>query len=109
MSKSLIVFHAVSIVAQSKNDRAPVLGRGPGLKHLLQSPKHLSSLKLLQIKGITSTTARFKSDQVLELAENHSVKIIVLQESKLKSDTHLKVKGYVISIGKIDKIRVVEA
>ncbi|GFY68364.1 hypothetical protein TNIN_122581, partial [Trichonephila inaurata madagascariensis] len=55
-----------------------------------------SSLKLLQINinGVTSTTARFKLDHVLELAENYGVKIIVLQESKLKSDTHLKVKGY---------------
>ncbi|GFX16875.1 hypothetical protein TNCV_2518531 [Trichonephila clavipes] len=89
MNKSTIVFHAASIVTQSKKDRAPGLGGGPGSKNLSQSPKPLSSLNLLQINinGITTTTARFKLDQVLELAENYGVKIIVLQESKVKSDT----------------------
>ncbi|GFY19034.1 RNA-directed DNA polymerase from mobile element jockey [Trichonephila clavipes] len=65
MSKSPIVFHAASIATQSKKDRIPGLGRGPGSKNLLQSSKHLCSLKLLQINinGSTSSTARFKLDQ----------------------------------------------
>ncbi|GFY77571.1 hypothetical protein TNIN_300821 [Trichonephila inaurata madagascariensis] len=51
--------------------------------------------KLLQLDShICFIEFRFKLDQVLELAENYGVKIIVLQETKLKSDTHLKVKGY---------------
>ncbi|GFX15412.1 uncharacterized protein TNCV_3303411 [Trichonephila clavipes] len=78
MSKSPIVFHTASIVAQSKKDRAPGLGRGPGSKNLLQSPKHLSSLKLLQINinDITSTTARFKLGQVYNSKKALDVTIV---------------------------------
>lgn len=95
MNSSLRVSHAASIVAQSKKDRAPGLGRGPGPKNKLQSPKH-NSLKLIQINinGITTNSARIKLDQVLDLAEIYGVQIIVLQETKLRSDTHLKIKGY---------------
>ncbi|GFW37309.1 hypothetical protein TNCV_4498001 [Trichonephila clavipes] len=89
-----------------------IMAAGVRLRHTgslpgVMSPKHLSSLKLLQINinGITPTTTRFKLDQVLELVENYDVKIIVLQESKL----FISRLRTMISIGQIDKIRVVEA
>ncbi|GBM07648.1 hypothetical protein AVEN_228151-1 [Araneus ventricosus] len=93
MSNSPLDIHAASVVAQSKKDRVPGLGRGPGLKNKLESP---NTLKILQfhINGISTCAAKIKPDQILKLAEGQGVQIIALQETKLKINSTLKIKGY---------------
>ncbi|GFU25091.1 hypothetical protein NPIL_393811 [Nephila pilipes] len=93
MNKSPEDFHATSVVAQSKKDRVHVLGRELCLKNKLVS-KTLIILQL-NINGISTNEARIKLDQVLNLAETHGIKIIALQETKLKISTSLKISpGY---------------
>ncbi|GFY28937.1 hypothetical protein TNCV_4720651 [Trichonephila clavipes] len=55
---------------------------------------HVAQPALAVSSGQVPSAMSLIKDQVLELAENYGVKIIVLQESKLNSDTHLKVKSY---------------
>ncbi|GFS87587.1 hypothetical protein NPIL_463021 [Nephila pilipes] len=64
MNKSHKVFHAASVVAQSKKDRVPSLGRVPYPKNKLQSPKTLK-IPQLNINGISTNGARIKLDQGL--------------------------------------------
>ncbi|GBN96074.1 hypothetical protein AVEN_204637-1 [Araneus ventricosus] len=87
MSDSPLDIHAVSVVAQAKKDCVPGLGRGLGSKNKLQSP---NTLKILQfnINGISTCAAKIK------LAEGQDVQIIALQETKLKINSTLKIKGY---------------
>ncbi|GFT57870.1 hypothetical protein NPIL_7391 [Nephila pilipes] len=93
MNKSPEDFHDASLVAQSKKDLIPGLGRGPCPKNKLQSPKALKILQL-NINGISTNGAIIKLDQILDLAETHRVQIIALQEIELKTSTSLKIKGY---------------
>ncbi|GFY34975.1 hypothetical protein TNCV_155521 [Trichonephila clavipes] len=85
--------NAASTVAQSKKDRIPGLGRGPGLINNLRSP---NTLKIAQvnINGISTRATRIKFGQVLGLALIEGAQIIALQETKLKANTFLKIKGY---------------
>ncbi|GBM54934.1 hypothetical protein AVEN_77837-1 [Araneus ventricosus] len=87
---------AASSVAQINQGRVPGLGRGPGSKNILQSPRVDKTLKILQcnINGISSQASRVKLDQLLDLAERLSTQIVALQETKLRKTTPLKVRGY---------------
>ncbi|GBM82760.1 hypothetical protein AVEN_272317-1 [Araneus ventricosus] len=87
---------AASSVAQINQGRVPGLGRGPGSKNILQSPRVDKTLKILQcnINGISSQASRIKLDQLLDLAERLSAQIAALQETKLRKTTPLKARGY---------------
>ncbi|GFW29767.1 uncharacterized protein TNCV_3936341 [Trichonephila clavipes] len=93
MNSTPSIVNAASVVAQSKKDHVPGLGRGPGLINNLRSP---NSLKIIQfnINGISTSATRIKLDQVLELALTEGAQIIPLQETQLKTITSLKIKGY---------------
>ncbi|GFU93157.1 RNA-directed DNA polymerase from mobile element jockey [Trichonephila clavipes] len=71
-------FDAASPVTQINQGRACDLGRG------------------LQVK-----TTRIKLDQLLEIALKQDVKVIAVQETKLKESTALKVKGF--NIFRVDR------
>ncbi|GFX19279.1 RNA-directed DNA polymerase from mobile element jockey [Trichonephila clavipes] len=71
-------FDAASPVMQINQGRACDLGRG------------------LQVK-----TTRIKLDQLLEIALKQDVKVIAVQETKLKESTSLKVKGF--NIFRVDR------
>ncbi|GFU13318.1 hypothetical protein TNCV_3843221 [Trichonephila clavipes] len=83
------ITNAASVVAQSKKDRVPGFGRGPGSINNLRSP---NSLKILQfnINGTSTRATRIKLGQVLELELTEGAQIIALQETKLKTFTSLK-------------------
>ncbi|GFY14826.1 hypothetical protein TNCV_648691 [Trichonephila clavipes] len=85
--------NAALVVAQSKKDHVPGLGRGPGSINNLRSP---NSLKIIQfnINGISTSASRIKLDQVLDLVLTEGAQTIALQETKLKTFTSLKIKGY---------------
>ncbi|GFV65982.1 hypothetical protein TNCV_1303731 [Trichonephila clavipes] len=95
------VFHAGQVLVGSsrsqKKDHVPGLGRGPGSINNLRSP---NSLKIIQfnINGISSSATRIKLDQVLELALTEGAQIVVLQETKRKTFTSLKIRD-TISLG----------
>ncbi|GFW12585.1 hypothetical protein TNCV_818371 [Trichonephila clavipes] len=93
MNSTPSITNAASVVAQSKKDRDPGLGRWPGSINNLRSP---NSLKIIQfnINGISTSASRIKLDQVLELALTEGAQIIALQKTKLKTFTSLKIKGY---------------
>ncbi|GFT18119.1 hypothetical protein TNCV_182911 [Trichonephila clavipes] len=93
MNSTPSITNAASVVAQSKKNRVPGLRRGPGSINNLRSP---NSLKIIQfnINGISTSASRIKLDQVLELALTEGAQIIALQETKLKTFTSLKIKGY---------------
>ncbi|GBO45572.1 hypothetical protein AVEN_21426-1 [Araneus ventricosus] len=92
----VINLDAASSVAQINQGRVPGLGRGPGSKNILQSPRVDKTLKILQcnINGISSQASRVKLNQLLDLAERLSAQIVALQETKLRKTTLLKVRGY---------------
>ncbi|GFX32102.1 hypothetical protein TNCV_4099511 [Trichonephila clavipes] len=87
------IANAGSVVTQSKKDRVPGLGRGPGSINNLRSPNSLK-IKQFNINGISTSATRIKLDQVLELALTEGAQISALQETKLKTFTSLKIKGY---------------
>ncbi|GFX03226.1 hypothetical protein TNCV_1701101 [Trichonephila clavipes] len=93
MNSTPSITNAATVVAQLKKDRVPGFGRGPGSINYLRSP---SSLKIIQfnINGISTNVSRIKLDQVLELALIEGAHIIAVQETKLKTLTSLKIKGY---------------
>ncbi|GFY27229.1 probable RNA-directed DNA polymerase from transposon BS [Trichonephila clavipes] len=76
--------------------RACDLGRGLQVKSKIRSPHSTHTLKILQcnINGLTSPATRIKLDQLLEIALKQDVKVIAVQETKLKESTSLKVKGF---------------
>lgn len=93
MNSTPFLAETASVDAQNKQDRVPGLGREPGSKSERQSPK---TLKILQfnINGISTRATRIKLDQLLDLAMAEGVQIIALQETKLKTNSSLKIKGY---------------
>lgn len=100
MNSTPFLDDTASVDAQSKKARVPGLGRGPGSKSNRRSPK---ALKLLQfnINGISTSATRIKLDQVLDLAIMEGVQVIALQETKLKTNTSLKIKGF--NIFRVDR------
>ncbi|GFV27153.1 hypothetical protein TNCV_4036511, partial [Trichonephila clavipes] len=92
MNSTPSITNAVSVVAQSKKDHVPGLGRGPGSINNLRSP---NSLKIIQfsINGIATSATRIKLDQVLELALTEAAQIFALQETKLKTFTPPRSRG----------------
>ncbi|GBO09475.1 hypothetical protein AVEN_137417-1 [Araneus ventricosus] len=88
----VINLDAASSVAQINQGCVPGLGRGPGSKNILQSPRVDKTLKILQcnINGISTQALRVKLDQLLDLAERLSAQIVALQETKLRKTTLLK-------------------
>ncbi|GFS69875.1 hypothetical protein TNCV_3101791 [Trichonephila clavipes] len=87
------IANASSVVVQSNKDRVPGLGRGPGSISNLRSPNSLT-IKQFNINGISTSATQIKLDQVLELGLTEGAQIIALQETKLKTFTFLKIKGY---------------
>ncbi|GFV35364.1 hypothetical protein TNCV_3203961 [Trichonephila clavipes] len=65
MNSTPSIANAVSVVAQSKKDRVPGLGKRPDSINILRSP---NSLKIIQfnINGISTSATRITLDQVLE-------------------------------------------
>ncbi|GFY54818.1 hypothetical protein TNIN_10901 [Trichonephila inaurata madagascariensis] len=86
MNSTPSIANAASVATQSKKDHITGLGRGPVSINNLQSP---NSLKIIQfnINGISTRI-------ILELALTEGAQIIALQETKLKTITSLKIKGY---------------
>ncbi|GFV47262.1 hypothetical protein TNCV_4829181 [Trichonephila clavipes] len=91
MNSTPSIADAELVVAQSKKDCVPGLGRGPDSINNLRSP---NSLKIIQfnINGISTSATRIKLHQVLELALTEDAQIIALQETKLKTFISLKNK-----------------
>ncbi|GFV90942.1 uncharacterized protein TNCV_1248311 [Trichonephila clavipes] len=58
-------------------------------------------VKECNINGLTSPATRIKLDQLLEIALKQDVKVIAVQETKLKESTSLKVKGF--NIFRVDR------
>ncbi|GFV69684.1 probable RNA-directed DNA polymerase from transposon X-element [Trichonephila clavipes] len=85
-------FDAASPVTQINQGRACDLGRGLQVKSKIRSPHSTHNLKILQcnINGLTSPATRIKLDQLLEIALKQDVKVIAVQETKLKESTALK-------------------
>ncbi|GFW89782.1 RNA-directed DNA polymerase from mobile element jockey [Trichonephila clavipes] len=96
-------FDAASPVTQINQGRACDLGRGLQVKSKIRSPHSTHNLKILQcnINGLTSPATRIKLDQLLEIALKQDVKVIAVQETKLKESTSLKVKGF--NIFRVDR------
>ncbi|GFU77282.1 uncharacterized protein TNCV_1112911 [Trichonephila clavipes] len=96
-------FDAASPVTQINQGRACDLGRGLQVKSKIRSPHSTHNLKILQcnINGLTSPATRIKLDQLLEIALKQDVKVIAVQETKLKESTALKVKGF--NIFRVDR------
>ncbi|GFW89355.1 probable RNA-directed DNA polymerase from transposon BS [Trichonephila clavipes] len=96
-------FDAASPVTQINQGRACDLGRGLQVKSKIRSPHSTHNLKILQcnINGLTSPETRIKLDQLLEIALKQDVKVIAVQETKLKESTSLKVKGF--NIFRVDR------
>ncbi|GFW38822.1 uncharacterized protein TNCV_3881891 [Trichonephila clavipes] len=96
-------FDAASPITQINQGRACDLGRGLQMKSKIWSPHSTHNLKILQcnINGLTSPATRIKLDQLLEIALKQDVKVIAVQETKLKESTALKVKGF--NIFRVDR------
>ncbi|GFT18596.1 uncharacterized protein TNCV_794601 [Trichonephila clavipes] len=96
-------FDAASPVTQINQGRACDLGRGLQVKSKVRSPHSTHNLKILQcnINGLTSPATRIKLDQLLEIALKQDVKVIAVQETKLKESTALKVKCF--NIFRVDR------
>ncbi|GFQ86588.1 uncharacterized protein TNCT_195721 [Trichonephila clavata] len=91
-------YTALSIVLDNEG-RVQDLGRGSCSSSELQSLskcKKLEKLRILQcnINGLCSMASKIKLDNLLELAEQHQVSIIALQETKLNARHRLQIKGY---------------
>ncbi|GFX27299.1 probable RNA-directed DNA polymerase from transposon X-element [Trichonephila clavipes] len=96
-------FDAASPVTQINQGHACDLGRGLQVKNKIRSLHSTHYLKILQcnINGLTSPATRIKLDQLLEIALKQDVKVIAVQETKLKESTALKVKG--LNIFRVDR------
>ncbi|GFV62067.1 hypothetical protein TNCV_4108701 [Trichonephila clavipes] len=96
-------FDAASPVTQINQGRACDLGRELQVKSKIRSPHSTHNLKILQcnINGLTSSATRIKLDHLLEIALKQDVKVIAVQETKLKEITALKVKGF--NIFRVDR------
>ncbi|GFX68027.1 hypothetical protein TNCV_921281 [Trichonephila clavipes] len=61
----------------------------------LESAKNaVNEIIQFNIDGISTSASRIKLDQALELALTEGAQIIALQETKLRTFTSLKIKGY---------------
>ncbi|GFX17340.1 probable RNA-directed DNA polymerase from transposon BS [Trichonephila clavipes] len=88
---ALMPFHITSCIPAREDS----IG-GLQVKSKIRSPHSTHNLKILQcnINGLTSPATRIKLDQLLEIALKQDVKVIAVQETKLKESTALKVKGF---------------
>ncbi|GFY18064.1 hypothetical protein TNCV_3385551 [Trichonephila clavipes] len=84
--------NAASVVMLSKKARVRGLGRRPGSVNNLRSPNTLNIVQF-NINEISTSANMIKLDQVLELALTEGAQIIALQETKLKTNTSLKIRG----------------
>ncbi|GFW27703.1 hypothetical protein TNCV_765851 [Trichonephila clavipes] len=93
---SPVFSNIASSVAQNKKRRVRGLGRGPPTINKLQSPLKKRKLKIIQcnVNGLCSRAMQVKLDQLRGLADSHGAQIIALQETNLRPDSQLKMRGF---------------